>query len=97
MANSLSRAFVLLLCSAVAGVAVADDSFRCGGKIITTGMTQSVVLQYCGAPTSKTEERVPVRSGNRVVGETPVYRWTYQSYSATRVLVFDQDKLTSIR
>jgi hypothetical protein len=37
-----------------------------------------------------------VRSGNRVVGTTEVHRWTYESYSGTRVLVFDQDKLRSI-
>jgi len=45
------------------------------------------------------------RCGNRLiepgmnraeVGKTEVQRWTYASYSATRVLVFDQDTLKAI-
>jgi hypothetical protein len=59
-------------------------------------MSQAEVLKLCGAPTSKTVEVQDVRSGNRVVGETEVQRWTYASYSATRVLVFDQDTLKAI-
>jgi hypothetical protein len=97
MANSVSRVFILLVCAAVAGVAAADGSMRCGSRIIEAGMTQSEVLQYCGAPTSKTVEELPVRSGNQVVGKTLKSHWTYASYSATRVLVFDQDKLVSIQ
>jgi len=93
MRNFLIRVFIVLSVTAAA----ADDSFRCGGKIIAAGMTQSEVLQYCGAPTSKTDEQVPVRSGNQVVGKTLMSRWTYESYSATRVLEFDQDKLVSIQ
>jgi hypothetical protein len=31
------------------------------------------------------------------VGQTTVHRWTYESYSATRVLVFDREKLASIQ
>jgi hypothetical protein len=37
-----------------------------------------------------------VRSGTRVVGKTEIQRWTYEAYSATRVLVFDQDTLKVI-
>ena len=33
---------------------------------------------------------------NRVLGTTEIDRWTYESYSATRVLVFLDDKLQSI-
>jgi Protein of unknown function (DUF2845) len=62
-----------------------------------TGMTQAEVLQLCGPPESTSEESLPVRSGNQVVGETRTYRWTYESYGATRVLVFDQDVLKSIK
>ncbi len=79
-----------------AEVAVADDSFRCGSKIISVGMSQAEVVQYCGEPSSKAEDEQAVRSGNRQVGKTTVYRWTYTSYSRTRVLVFDQDRLVSI-
>jgi len=31
-----------------------------------------------------------------VVGQTKVHRWNYESYSTTRVLVFDADTLKSI-
>ncbi len=86
----------LMACLAVVTPAVAEDSFRCGSKLVMTGMSQAEVLQHCGPPTSKVEEKMPVRSGNQVVGETTTYRWTYESYGATRVLVFDQDVLKSI-
>ncbi len=59
-------------------------------------MTMDEVLGYCGEPASQTVETQDVRSGNQVVGKTEVHRWTYESYSATRVLVFDQDRLMSI-
>jgi len=59
-------------------------------------MTRAEVLQLCGEPTSKTVEVQDVRSGSRVVGKTEVHRWTYASYSTTRVLMFDQDTLKAI-
>jgi hypothetical protein len=90
------RLLALTACLAAAAPAVADENFRCGSKLIVTGMTQTEVLQLCGTPLSKSEEMVPVRSGNQVVGETKTYRWTYESYGATRVLVFDLDVLKSI-
>lgn len=92
----ISGWLVTLACVA-ALPAVAGDNFRCGSKIIVTGMTQAEVLEYCGPPAQESEETVPVRSGNQVVGETRSHRWTYQSYGATRVLVFDQDVLKSIQ
>ncbi len=87
----------LVLLGASAATAVADGTFRCGNKLIETGMTQDAVLARCGEPTSKDVETQDVRSGPQVVGTTQVSRWTYASYSATRVLVFDGDRLVSIR
>jgi hypothetical protein len=97
MLNFLSRTAVAVLLFMPLGPATADDGFHCGSKIVTVGMTQAEVLQHCGAPTSKTEEAVPVRSGPQVVGTTQTSKWTYSSWGATRVLVFDQDKLVSIQ
>jgi len=89
--------WIIVLCVAVPmSMAVADDTFRCGNRLIEPGMTRSEVLSACGEPTSKTVEVQDVRSGTRVVGKTEVQRWTYASYSATRVLVFDQDTLKAI-
>jgi len=96
MKNSRIRVLAVLACVATVGTAAADDGFRCGSKIVVTGMTQAEVLDYCGAPTSQSEDVAPVRSANQVVGTTTSYRWTYASFSATRVLVFDQDKLVAI-
>ena len=97
MPNILSRTVVAVLLVMAFDPAIADDGFHCGSKIITIGMTQAEVLGHCGAPTSKTEEAVPVRSGPQVVGTTQSYKWTYSSWGATRVLVFDQDKLVAIQ
>jgi len=96
MPTLMNRVAVVLCCSLAASSAMADAAFRCGGRLIEPGLTQSAVLQMCGAPTSKTVEVQDVRSGNQVVGKTEVQRWTYESYGATRVLTFDQDTLKAI-
>jgi hypothetical protein len=92
------RALAVILAGLAASVApaAADGTFRCGSKLIELGMTPGQVLEQCGEPTSKDEEVHDVRSGPQVVGKTTVARWTYSSYSATRVLVFDADKLVRI-
>jgi hypothetical protein len=97
MTNIPIRACMLLLCATVTGMAIADEGMRCGNKLIETGMTQAEVLQHCGEPTSKSTEQVPVRSGNQVSGTAAMHTWTYKSYSTTRVLKFDQDRLVSIQ
>lgn len=81
---------------AAAGSAHADDDFRCSGRIVKAGMTDAAVLQACGAPESRQSETQDVRSGNRVVGKTVIWRWTYTIAGRTRVLVFDQGTLKSI-
>lgn len=89
--------WVFALCAVVPlGAAIADDTFRCGSRLVELEMSKTEVLAMCGEPTSKTVQVEDVRSGSRVVGKTTIERWTYESYSATRVLVFDQDTLKSI-
>jgi hypothetical protein len=96
MRTRFSRWVFALCVVAPMGAGVADDTFRCGTRLIEPGMNMAEVLALCGEPTSKTVEVQDVRSANRVVGKTEVQRWTYASYSATRVLVFDQDTLKAI-
>jgi hypothetical protein len=91
-----SRTLVAVACSLVAGAVLADDDFRCGSRIVRVGATQAGVLDACGQPDTRTLEKVDVRSGNRVVGQTDVWRWTYTMNGRTRVLTFDQQKLKSI-
>lgn len=96
MRTNLDRWVFALFLVAPMGIAVANDTFRCGNQLIEPGMTPTEVLALCGEPTSKSIEVQDVRSGTRVVGKTEVQRWTYASYSVTRVLVFDQDTLKTI-
>jgi hypothetical protein len=97
MPVSMSRVLAMIVGSQLAVTAIADGPFRCGSKIIDVGMTRAEVLEYCGEPSSKTTEIRDVRSSNnRILGTTEIHRWTYESYSATRVLVFVDEKLQSI-
>jgi len=96
MKRIVVRLFLVAACLAAVTPAVAADNLRCGSKLVVPGMTQAEVMRLCGTPLSASEEKVPVRSGSQVVGETKTYRWTYESNGATRVLVFDLDVLKSI-
>ncbi len=91
-----SRVLAAIACSLLAGTALADEDFRCGSRIVRVGATQAGVLDACGQPESKTVEKADVHSGNRVVGQTEVWRWTYTMNGRTRVLTFDQETLKSI-
>lgn len=95
--NHCRRLAIFAALLAAAGSAgAADDPFRCGNKLIELGMTRADVRQLCGAPSAETQEVQDVRSSGRLIGKTTIYRWTYDSYSRSRVLVFDQDTLKSI-
>jgi hypothetical protein len=96
MKRIVVRSCLVAACLAAVTPVVADDNLRCGSKLVEPGMTQAEVLKLCGAPLAESEEKVPVRSGNQVVGETKTHRWTYESNGATHVLVFDLDVLKSI-
>jgi len=92
--TSLIALLAVLIASTVP--ALAADSTRCGSKVVAVGMTRAEILEHCGEPTSRQVEEQPVRAGTVVTGTTTVERWTYDSYAATRVFVFDQDRLVSI-
>jgi hypothetical protein len=96
MNRQLHTGIVVVVAGLSAAAASGDEAFRCGNRLIEPGMTIGEVQQLCGPPTKKVDEVQDVRSGNRVVGKTTFHRWTYESYSQTRVLVFDQDTLKSI-
>ena len=93
-----------LLALLTAGAALAaDDTFRCGGKIITSGMAMVDVLAKCGEPTLRSVEEVPqqVRRANGTTytaGTITVETWTYDrgSSSFPAVLRFEGGKVTSI-
>lgn len=87
-----------IIATSLPATTIADENFRCGSRIIYYGMTPAQVAQYCGEPTTETIDMQRVRSpNNQILGATEVRRWTYQSYSANRLLVFIDGKLQSIR
>jgi hypothetical protein len=90
-------AFIAALMS-ISTTVVADDTLRCGSKIVRTGMTMEEVKKYCGNPSSTSIEEQDVRAGPRVVGKTQIHFWRYDRASGQRtaVLEFDQQKLMSI-
>ena len=76
----------------------AEDTLRCGSKIVQTGMTMEEVKKYCGNPSSTSIEEQDVHAGPRVVGTTQIHTWRYNRASGQRtaLLEFDQEKLMSI-
>jgi hypothetical protein len=97
MRVSVIRALAIIV-AGLPAAAIADETFRCGSRLVYYGMTPAQVAQYCGDPTTETVDMQRVRSpNNQLLGTTEVRRWTYQSYSAKRLLVFVDGKLQSIR
>ena len=95
MARFLMLAILVTIFGATEAVA---NSFRCGGKIVRTGMSMDDVRKACGNASSTEVEVHDVRSGNRVVGTTDMHIWRYNRSSGQRtaVLTFDREKLMSI-
>ncbi len=93
MRVALATAFLLMTLSAAA-----DDTLRCGSKIVRTGMTMTEVKKYCGNPSSTSIEEQDVHAGPRVVGTTQIHTWRYNRASGQRtaVLEFDLEQLKSI-
>ncbi len=93
MRVALTTAFLLMTLSAAA-----DDTLRCGSKIVRTGMTMTEVKKYCGNPSSTSIEVQDVHAGPRVVGTTQIHTWRYDRSSGQRtaVLEFDLEQLKSI-
>jgi hypothetical protein len=92
------RIVFLILIVYLASPVLAQETLRCGGKIVQTGMTMEEVKKHCGNPSSTTIEVQDVRSGPRVVGTTEIHTWRYSRSSTQRtaVLEFDQQELKSI-
>jgi hypothetical protein len=96
----MKRAIVVLMAGLVMAAPLsAQETLRCGSKIVRVGMTSDEVKKYCGNPSSTKVEEHDVRSGNRVVGKTQMNIWTYNRASGQNaaVLEFDVDKLMSIK
>ena len=93
------RTVILIAILSITLPVSAEDTLRCGSKIVQTGMTMEEVKKYCGNPSSTSIEEQNVHAGPRVVGTTQIHTWRYGRASGQRtaVLEFDQEKLMSIK
>ena len=96
MSGRFAITVAMVAALAATTTARADDTARCGSRVISLGMSKADVQDACGSPTSVEDITQPVRAGKQVVGQTLQSRWTYSSSTVTRVFVFDQDRLISI-
>jgi hypothetical protein len=73
------------------------DSFRCSGKVISTGDSRATVLQKCGEPRSmdRGSENIRIPGGQK---EVRVERWHYKksSRSLGRVVMIYKGKVVAI-
>jgi len=94
----MTRILLLVLALLPTVVASADDTLRCGSKIVRIGMTEEEVRGYCGQPSSSRVEEQDVRAAGRLVGKTEIHIWRYDRAAGQMPaeLVFDEGKLKSI-
>lgn len=94
----LPPAFIMALLLINPGPAVAiGETLRCGSKIVTVGMSMEEVRKFCGEPTSRRVEEIPVRSGRRVTGTTKIHYWTYRRGSGQKPATLEFDRETLVR
>lgn len=84
---------VVVMACAVAGVAQADESFRCGKWVVTSSATVSELVAKCGEPASRESRTEDVRilnanTGHSVkVGETLIETWTFDRGTQAAAMV----------
>jgi hypothetical protein len=83
------RPLLLTVLLIVTAPSAAEDTLRCGSKIVQTGMTMTEVKKYCGNPSSTSIEEQDVRAGPRVVGKTQIHIWRYDRYAGQRTAVLE--------
>jgi len=88
----------LAICLALGGAARADDSWRCGSRLVTLGESGREVLEKCGAPTESTRrwERGKRRSGGWVNQVVDVWSYDRGPQEFTRVLTLYDSVLRTI-
>jgi hypothetical protein len=74
----------LLVALASAGIAHAEETLRCGSKIVRVGMTSDEVRKYCGAPTNTEVEDHDVRAGTGLHATTAATTTTSSTNAQTR-------------
>jgi len=83
---------IVLVIALAGSPALGEGDMRCGGQLITVGLSMADVQSQCGAPDSKE----PVTNGDR----GPVReRWIYQqgAGSFSQVLSFEGGQLVNIQ
>jgi hypothetical protein len=104
------QVFAVVVCIGAWGLASADDTLRCGSRLVSTGDGKDKVRALCGEPTSVSLAGV-VRQAGYGYGpydysyfgpswiDVPVEWWTYNlgSNKLLRKLRFVGDELVDIR
>ena len=88
----------------IACAAHADENFRCGQWVVSSGMTLSELMSKCGQPTSRNKRTEPVLVRNRnsglmmKAGETSVETLTFDRGARAEAMVVTvvDGKITSI-
>lgn len=101
---TIVASLLALVCIAHSGTAdAADDTFRCGSKLVSPGLDPDTVVKLCGEPASRRTETVPryTRNANGAVlqnGTVTVEYWTYDRGSTQfpALLKFEEGRLTSV-
>jgi len=104
MKNIASLATLACFALLAAPVVADDEVMRCGGKLVSNGMTKGQVLDLCGEPQSRSEEEVPqmARRANGTtyqIGTIIVEHWIYNRSSSRfpAHLKFEEGKLVSLQ
>jgi hypothetical protein len=90
---SAMRTFIVLLAISLPMLVSADENFRCGKWIASSGMTLPELLEKCGEPATRTSstEDVMVRNKNTGlmtrIGDTLVEVWTYDRGTTAPAMV----------
>ena len=66
--SAMNRLGLLAFLSVGALAAHADESFRCGKWVVSSGMTVVEIISRCGAPVSRQSHTEEVRVRNRNTG-----------------------------
>ena len=99
----MQRLIAAALMMTLAGLAHADDSFRCGSSIVDKDTSLTDLIAKCGEPDSRSSVEEDVRvanagGGTRKVGTTITETWTYErgSHPFAMVVTIVDGKIKSI-
>lgn len=95
-AGSALRLLACLLAIGATSPPRADDSLRCGSRIVSIGAFAPAVRAACGEPSYRESWRYDDASYAQYVGDTEAWTYDFGPNQLLRVLRFRNDRLTRI-